>query len=321
MRRREFIAGLGCAAALPTVTLAQQPKKPVIGYISSSNRSPPDAFLQGLSEVGYNEGRNVAIDFRWSDDQGTWAKFVAEFVRRPVSVIVSVGAAATAQAIKASMGEVPLVFLIGPDPVKLGFVASLGRPGRNVTGVANMNTEIVPKRLELLRQILPSAKNFALLDNPSNPGTTTQATEVPAAAQRLGIELRLLHASTDSELSAAFGALQDVDGLVIGADEFFNSRMEELAELALRFRIPTVFQFREFVAAGGLMSYGPRTSNLELWRQAGLYTGRILNGERAANLPVVQPTKFEFVINLKTAKALGLSVPQSLLVAADQVIE
>jgi putative ABC transport system substrate-binding protein len=264
MRRREFIAGLGGAAAWPLAGRAQQPGLPVIGYINSIDERPVDAFRRGLSGTGYNEGRNVAIDFRWSGDEGTLATFAAEFVRRRVSVIMSVSAVATAQAIKASVGAVPIVFSIGPDPVKLGFVVSLNHPGGNVTGVANLNTDIVPKRLELLRQVLPAAKIVALLDDPTNPGTSIQATGAQEAARRLGIELRLLHASTDSELSVAFDALKGVDGLVIGADQFFNRRMGALAAFASRYRMPTIFQFHEFAAAGGLMSYGSPGYNLEL---------------------------------------------------------
>jgi putative tryptophan/tyrosine transport system substrate-binding protein len=321
MRRRDFIAGLGGAAAWPLAARAQQPGIPVIGFINSTEEAPSIAFRQGLSEVGYAEGRNVLIEFLWSEDEGKLATIAAELVRRRVSMIVSVSAVATAQAIKASAGTVPIVFAIGADPVTLGFVASLSHPGGNVTGVANLNTEIVPKRLELLHQVLPAAKGIALLDNPTNPGTAAQATDTQAAARRLGIELRFLHASADNELPLAFDALQGVEGLVIGADQFFNGHMETLAALASRYRMPTIFQFHEFAAAGGLMSYGPIRYNAEQLRQAGVYVGRILRGERPAALPVVQPTKFEFVINLKTAKVLGLTIPEMLLAIADEVIQ
>jgi len=325
MRRRQFIAGLGGAAAWPLVARAQQRAWPVIGYLSSNDEGPVllAAFRAGLSETGCAENRNVAVEYRWSEDGDTLAALAAEMVSRRVAVIVSVSAVATASAIKASAGTIPIVFDIGPDPVKLGFVASLSRPGGNVTGVTNLNTEIVPKRLELLHQVLPTATDIALLDNPANPGTGTQTTDMQAAARGLGINLPVVHASTENELDAAFANLGQLGagGVVIGADNFFNRHMEFLAALAQRHRIPAIFQFREFVSAGGLMSYGPPNYNLELSRQAGVYAGRILKGERPADLPVQQITRVEFVVNLKTAKALGLTVPLPLLGRADEVIE
>jgi ABC-type uncharacterized transport system substrate-binding protein len=238
-------------------------------------------------------------------------------------VIFSVSAAATANAIKESAGTIPIVFDIGPDPVRLGFVASLSRPGGNVTGVTNLNTEVAPKRLDLMREVLPAGTPIALLDNPTNPGTAAQTAQMQAVARSMGITLQVLHAGSETEIEAAFGALRglNVGGLVIGPDNFFNGHMEQLATLAMRHRIPAIFQYRPFVAAGGLMSYGPTDYNLDLVRQAGMYVGRILRGERPADMPVQQINRVEFVINMKTAKALGLMIPLPLLGRADEVIE
>jgi putative ABC transport system substrate-binding protein len=323
MRRRDFISLIGGAAAWPLAARAQQAMS-VVGYLSSNEETEPlAAFHQGLNETGFVQNRNVAIEYRWSADGDKLAAFAAEMVAHRVALIVSVSAVATAHAIKASAGTIPIVFIIGPDPVKLGFVASLGHPGGNVTGVTNLNPEIAPKRLELLRQVLPAAMTIALLDNPTNPGTEAQAAQMQAAARGMGITLPVLHASSESELETAFGALGTLraEGVVIGADSFFNSHMEQLGALTVRHRMPTIFQFREFAVAGGLMSYGPSKYAFELSRQAGVYAGRILRGERAADLPVQQVTRVEFVINLKTAKALGIDVPLGLSAAADEVIE
>jgi len=325
MRRRQFIAGLGSAVAWPLGARAQQQALPVIGYLSTGEDPPPyvAAFRQGLSEVGFDESRNVAIEHRWSADGDKLAALAAEMVARRVNVIFSVGAAATARAIKASAGTIPIVFGIGPDPVGLGFVASLSRPGGNVTGFTNLNTAIVPKRLDLLHEVLPGATTIALLDNPTNPGTAAQTAQMREVARSRGITLPVLHAGSESELEAAFDALRGLNaaGVVIGADTFFNTHMEQLAALAVRHRIPAIFQFHEFAAAGGLMSYGPTGYNLDLVRQAGVYAARILKGERPADLPVQQIVHVEFVINMKTAKALGLMIPLPLLGRADEVIE
>jgi putative ABC transport system substrate-binding protein len=328
MRRREFIVGIGGAAACISTwpgAARSQRALPVIGHLSSSEETPAflAAFRQGLSETGFVENRNVAVEYRWSADGDKLAALAAQIVARSVNVIVSVSAVATAHAIKASAGMVPIVFDIGPDPVKLGFVPSLSRPGGNVTVVTNLNTEIAPKRLDLLREVLPAATTIALLDNPTNPGTAAQTAQMQAAARGLGITLPVLHAASESELEPAFSALRasHADGVVIGADNFFNTHMEKLGALAVRHDMPAIFQFREFAAAGGLMSCGPPGYNLELSRQAGIYAGRILQGERPADLPVQRITRVEFVINMKTAKALGLTFPLTLLGRADEVIE
>jgi putative tryptophan/tyrosine transport system substrate-binding protein len=326
MKRREFIAGLGSAVVWPLAARALQ-ALPVIGYLGPDEGPPPGiaAFHQGLSETGY---RSVVIEYRRSSDGDKLAALAAETVVRRVNVIFSVGAAATAHAIKASAGTIPIVFGIGPDPVKLGFVASLSHPGGNVTGFTNLNPEMVPKRLELLHAVLPAASTIALLDNPTNPGMVTQTVQMAAQTVRMqaiargmGITLPVLHAGSESELEAAFGALRGLSagGLVIGADGFFYTRPARLAALAIRHRMPAIFMFREFAAAGGLMSYG--TSLADSYRVGGIYVGRILNGEKPSDLPVQQATKFEFVINLKAAKTLGLTIPPNLLAIADEVIE
>jgi putative tryptophan/tyrosine transport system substrate-binding protein len=325
MKRREFIAGLGSAAALPVVARTQQRALPVIGYLSSNEETPESlrAFRQGVNETGFAEDRNVVIEYRWSADEDKLTALAAEFVARPVNVIVSESAVATAHAIKASAGAIPIVFNIGPDPLKLGFVASLSRPSGNVTGVTNLNTEIAPKRLELLHQVLPAANTIAFLDNPTNPGSVGQNVQMQAAADILGVTLVVLHAGSEHELEVAFNALHgfSADGIVIGADNFFNTHMEQLAALTARHRVPAIFQFRDFVVAGGVMSYGPPRYNLELSRQTGVYAGRLLKGEKPADLPVVQPTKFELVINMQTARLLGIEVPPTLLAVADEAIE
>jgi putative ABC transport system substrate-binding protein len=324
MKRREFIAGLGAAVSWPLAARAQQPR-PVIGYLSNNEETPASlhAFRQGVNDTGFAEDRNVVIEYRWSADEDKLTALVAEFVARPVTVIVSESAVATAHAIKASAGAIPIVFNIGPDPIKLGFVASLSRPGGNVTGVTNLNTEIAPKRLDLLHKVLPAATTIAFLDNPTNPGTAAQNAQMQAAAGILGITLAVLHAGSERELEMAFNAPHgfNADGVVIGADNFFNTHMEQLATLSVRHRVPAIFQSREFVAAGGLMSYGPPGYNLELSRQTGIYAGRIIRGERPADLPVQQITRVEFVINLKTANQLGVAIPLPLLGRADEVIE
>jgi putative ABC transport system substrate-binding protein len=309
------------------VVRAQGRTLPVIAYLGPDEEPPPGiaAFRQGLSEAGY---RDAVIEYRRSTDGDKLATLAAETVARRVNVIFSVGAAATASAIKASAGTIPIVFGIGPDPVKLGFVASLSHPGGNVTGFTNLNPEMVAKRLDLLHAVLPAATTIALLDNPTNPGMATQTVQMAAQtvqmqakARGMGITLPVLHAGSESELEAAFGALRGLSagGLVIGADGFFYTRPARLAALGLRHRMPAIFMFREFAAAGGLMSYG--TSLADSNRVAGFYAGRILKGEKPSDLPVQQATKFESVINLKTAKALGLNLPPTLLAIADEVIE
>jgi ABC-type uncharacterized transport system substrate-binding protein len=327
MRRREFITLLGGAATLPLAARAQQPAKPVIGFVhpgsAQSFARPLSAFLKGLGETGYVEGRNVAIEYRWAGDRSDQLPaMVDDLVRRQVSVLAVLGSTPAALAAKAASTTVPIVFTIAGDPVQVGLVASLNRPGGNLTGVVTLNVEIAPKRLELLHELFPTATSFALLVNPANPALAKPVSEhVQAAARMLGVKLHVLHVSSEPELDAALGtaARLQVAGLMIGPDAFFNSRIEQLAALTSRHALPAVYQWREFTAAGGLLSYG--SSITDVYRQVGVYTGRILKGEKPADLPVEQTTKVELFVNLKAAKAFGITVPTALLVRADEVIE
>ena len=327
MRRREFITLLGGAATLPLAARAQQPAKPVIGFVhpgsAQSFARPLSAFLKGLGETGYVEGRNVAIEYRWAGDRiDQLPAMVDDLVRRQVSVLAVLGSTPAALAAKAASTTVPIVFTIAGDPVQVGLVASLNRPGGNLTGVVTLNVEIAPKRLELLHELFPTATSFALLVNPANPALAEPVSEhVQAAARMLGVKLHVLHVSSEPELDAALGtaARLQVAGLMIGPDAFFNSRIEQLAALTSRHALPAVYQWREFTVAGGLLSYG--SSITDVYRQVGVYTGRILKGEKPADLPVEQTTKVELFVNLKAAKAFGITVPTALLVRADEVIE
>jgi putative tryptophan/tyrosine transport system substrate-binding protein len=328
MRRREFIAGLGSAAAWPLVAGAQHPAMPVIGFL---NAASPDLFVHvvrafhlGLTETGYVEGQNVAIEYRWAQDQyDRLPVLAADLVRRRVSVITTGSATLAALAAKAATSTIPIIFLTGADPIQLGLVATLNRPGGNLTGVTTLNTEITPKRLQVLRELLPTSTTMAVLVNPINTPATveTEVRQVQAVAHTLGLQIEVLQASTDGGLDSAFLTLTQrrAGGLVISADTFFSGKSAQLAALASRHAVPTISPYREFVTAGGLMSYGGSVT--ELYRLVGVYTGRVLNGEKPADLPVQQVTKVEFVINLKTAKALGLTVPISLISRADEVIE
>jgi putative ABC transport system substrate-binding protein len=327
MRRREFITLLGGAATLPLAARAQQPAKPVIGFVhpgsAQSFARPLSAFLNGLGETGYVEGRNVAIEYRWAGDRiDQLPVMVDDLVRRQVSVLAVLGSTPAALAAKAASTTVPIVFTIAGDPVQVGLVASLNRPGGNLTGVVTLNVEIAPKRLELLHELFPTATSFALLVNPANPALAEPVSEhVQAAARMLGVKLHVLLVSSEPELDAALGtaARLQVAGLMIGPDAFFNSRIEQLAALTSRHALPAVYQWREFTVAGGLLSYG--SSITDVYRQVGVYTGRSLKGEKPADLPVEQTTKVELFVNLKAAKAFGITVPTALLVRADEVIE
>jgi putative ABC transport system substrate-binding protein len=323
MQRREVIAGLGSAAACPLAARAQQPAMPVIGFLGGGapGQGAPAAFRQGLSEAGYVEGRNVAIEYRWAEDQYDRLPALAtELVRRRVAVLVAPSNAA-ALAAKAATSTIPVVFSTGSDPVKLGLVASLNLPGGNITGGTLLNTELLPKRLELLRELLPTATIFAALVNPTNPNAATQSRDLQAAARILGVQLHILHASSEGYFDAIFATMAQLRaaGLVIAPDALLAGRSKQLAALTLRHTLPAIFQFREFVEAGGLMSYGG--SSTETSHLVGLYTGRILKGEKPADLPVQQITRVELFLNLKTAKAIGLGMPTALLVRADEVID
>ena len=324
--RREFIALLGGAAAWPLAARAQQPSLPVIGFLGSESAdSSADrlrGFRQGLGETEYVEGRNAAIEYLWADGQyERLPALAADLVRRQVAVIAAAGVPVALLAKRATTA-IPIVFTTAGDPVALGLVASLNRPGGNLTGVTNLNVEVGPKRLEILRELAPTATIIALLINPTNPIGETQSRDLQAAARTLGLQLHVLQASTERDFDTVFATLIQlrVGALVISPDIFFTARSEQLATLTVRHAVPTISsEGRKFVLAGGLMSYGG--SLTAAYRLAGIYAGRILKGEKPIDLPVQQSTKVELIINLKTAKALGLTVPSSLLARADEVIE
>jgi putative ABC transport system substrate-binding protein len=327
MRRRAFITLLGgTAAGWPLAARAQQPAVPVVGLLGSESRDLSadrlGALLQGLSEAGYVEGRNVAIEYRWAEGQADrMPALAAELVRRQVSVIVTFASTAAALAAKAATTTIPIVSPMAADPVAVGLVASLNRPGGNLTGVTSLNAELYPKRLELLHELVPAATLIAFLVNPTNANAEADTGDAQAAARTLGVRLHVLHARTERDFDGSFASLAQLGAgaLVISSDPLFNLRSEQLGALALRHAVPTIFQTRAFAAAGGLMSYG--VSVADIFRLAGVYTGRVLNGEKPADLPVQLATKFELFINLETAKALGLTVPLPLLTRADEVIE
>jgi putative ABC transport system substrate-binding protein len=323
MRRREFIAGLGGAAALSMTARAQQPAIPVVGFLSSA--SPAGyvnlvaAFRDGLKENAFEVGRNVTIEFEWAEGElDRLPRLAADLVRRQVAVIASTGAPAT-MAAKAATSTIPIAFMTGDDPVKFSLVASLARPGGNVTGVSFLTTTLADKRVELLRELIRNADTIAVLANPKSPVGLDDARSVKRAANTLGLEVHILDASTSGEFEAAFAELAPKGAKAVLADPFFYSRRDQIVELAARHAIPAIYHDREFSAAGGLMSYGASVANA--YRQVGVYAGRILKGAKPADLPVMQPTNFELVINLKTAKALGLEIPPTLLARADEVIE
>jgi putative ABC transport system substrate-binding protein len=327
VRRRELFFLLGGAAMVwPLAPRAQQKATPVIGFLSSRSSgtlaASLAAFRQGLSDTGYVEGQNLAIEYRWAE--GSYDRLpalAADLVSRKVDVIVASGALPSALAAKNATSSIPIVFTGVGDPVGVGLVASLARPGGNLTGFDLMSTELMPKRFELLSELVPQARVMALLVNPNYANTERIIREVQQAARGKGVQLHILKAGTESEIDAAFALLVELHAgaLLVGADPFFNSRREQLVTLASRHSVPASYEFRESAAAGGLISYGSNPTAMS--RQVGIYAGRILKGEKPSDLPVQQPTRFELVINLKTARALGLTVLQSILARADEVIE
>jgi putative tryptophan/tyrosine transport system substrate-binding protein len=325
VRRRDFITLLGGAATWPLTVRAQQPAIPVIGFLHPASKAAYEdmlaAFSQGLKETGYVEGQNVTIEYRWAEGRYDRLPAMAvELIDRPVAVLVA-GAFPAALAAKASTSTTPIVFLSGADPVQAGLVASLNRPGGNMTGMSLLMIGLLAKRLELLQELVPKAESIGLLVNPNNPRIESDKKEMETAARVLGKQALIVTAGNENEIDTAFATLVQarVGAVVVTGDPLFTSRRDQIVALAARHAIPAVYEWREFAGVGGLMSYGP--SFADQYRQAAIYTGRILKGARPADLPVVQPTKFDLVINFKTAKALGLTLPPGVLAIADEVIE
>lgn len=327
MHRRAFASSAASFVVLwHRLARAQRPTLPVIGYLSGASRAESTdrlaAFRRGLEQAGYVEGKNVAIEFRWADgDYGRLATMAAELVRRPVDLLVATGGPRAAQAAKAATSTLPIVFTLGGDPVKLGVVQSLSRPGGNATGISFLTADLIPKRFELLLQLLPKAKVVAVMVNPNTPSADDQLRGASAAARAAGTQLHIARAGSAREIDTAFAALMHPrpDALLIGTDALFGTRYKQFIALAARHALPAVYEQRNAVADGGLISYGP--SITEAYVQTGSYAGKVLAGARPAELPVQQPTTFELAINLKTAKALGLTIPQALLVRADELVE
>jgi putative ABC transport system substrate-binding protein len=325
MRRREFISLLGGAAAWPLAARAQQPTMPVIGFMSA--RSPAEAasdlaaFRQGLGQTGYFEGKNVAIEYRWAEGRyDRMPGMAADLVARQVAVIAAAGGEPSGLAAKAATSTIPIVCTLGGDAVKAGLVSSLNHPGGNITGVTIIGLELAPKRVELAHLLVPDARALAALNNPKFPPAVTEMLDMQNAAHSLGLDITMLNASGESEIDAAFAALpREAGALLINTDPLLLGQREQIVELAARHKIPTIYFLRDFVDVGGLMSYGPNIHNG--YRQAGVYVGRILKGEKVGELPVVQPSRFDLVINLRTARALDLDIPTALLIRADEMIE
>ncbi len=326
MRRRAVVACCGAALVWPVIARAQQAARPEIGFLATGSPQPYEslvaAFRDGLREAGYVEGENVSMVYRWAEGHyDRLAAFAADLVARKVGVIAAIGGNAPALAAKAATGTIPIVFASGGDPIKAGLVASLNRPGGNVTGIASIFSALVPKRLELLSDLIPEARTIGVLVNPNYPDADLQLRELEDAGATATQKLEIARATTPDEIDAALTALaqRPVDALLVANDPFFLSRRDQIVAFAARRALPAIYFDREFAAAGGLMSYGPNLAGV--MRLAGVYTGRVLKGAKPADLPVMQPTNFELVINLKTAKALGLTVPPPVLVRADKVIE
>jgi putative ABC transport system substrate-binding protein len=325
MRRREFISVLGGAAASPLAAWAQQPAMPVIGFLSSAAPGPfkqfVEAFQRGLNEKGFIEGQNATIEYRWAEGRfERLPALAADLVQHNVAVITATGGPPSALAAKAATSTIPIVFNVASDPIKLGLVASLNHPGGNATGVNLFSVAVEPKKLELLHELVPKAQIIGVFVNPHNTNAETVIGEVERAARALQLQVNVVKVSAADEFDAAFASVRQAAGaLLVAADPFFTAQREALVALAAQHSMPAIYEWREFATAGGLMSYGTNLS--EAYHQVGVYTGRILKGEKPSDLPVVQPTKFEVVINIKTAKTLGLTVPPSLFALADEVIE